>query len=131
MDLKTNNRLSFSDDRFNVWKLGFSPIKLHELDECLNLYTNHTAAYELLDGFSNGFKIKYSGPRLALETKNLKSGFINPTVALQKVVNEIHLGRIAGPFQKRPISNFRCSPIDVVPKKTGGWRLITHLSYPP
>jgi hypothetical protein len=25
----------------------------------------------------------------------------------------------------------RCSPIGVVPKKTGGWRLITHLPYPP
>jgi hypothetical protein len=41
------------------------------------------------------------------------------------------LGRIAGPFQNRPISNLRCSPIGVVPKKTGCWRLITHLSYPP
>ena len=41
------------------------------------------------------------------------------------------MGRIAGPFQNRPISNLRCSPIGVVPKKTGGWRLITHLSYPP
>ena len=131
MDLKTNNRLCFSGDRFNVWKLGFSPIKLHELEEFLKLYPNKTAAYELLDGFSNGFKIKYSGPRLALETKNLKSVFINPTVALQKVENEINLGRIAGPFQNRPISNLRCSPIGVVPKKTGGWRLITHLSYPP
>jgi hypothetical protein len=57
-----------------------------------------TATYELLDGFSNGFKIKYSGPRLALETKNLKSVFINPTVALQKVENEIHLGIIAWHF---------------------------------
>ena len=41
------------------------------------------------------------------------------------------MGRIAGPFQNRPISNLRCSPIGVVPKKTGGWKLITHLSYPP
>ena len=32
---------------------------------------------------------------------------------------------IVGPFQNRPISNLRCSPIGVVPKKTGGWRLIT------
>jgi hypothetical protein len=69
---KTNNRLCFSGDRFNVWKLGFSPIKLHELEEFLKLYPNKTSAYELLDGFSNGFKIKYSVPRLALETKNLK-----------------------------------------------------------
>jgi hypothetical protein len=48
-----------SGDRFNVWKLGFSPIKLHELEEFLKLYPNKTAAYELLDGFSNGFQIKY------------------------------------------------------------------------
>jgi hypothetical protein len=50
MDLKTNNRLCFSGDRFNVWKL-------HELEEFLKLYPNKTATYELLDGFSNGFKI--------------------------------------------------------------------------
>jgi hypothetical protein len=59
MDLKTNNRLCFSGDRFNVWKLGFSPIKLHELEEFLKLYPNKTAAYELLDGFSNGFRILF------------------------------------------------------------------------
>jgi hypothetical protein len=36
---------------------------------------------------------------------------------------------MAGPFKNKPISNFRCSPIGVVPKNTGGCRLITHLSY--
>lgn len=41
------------------------------------------------------------------------------------------MDRIAGPFQKRPISNLKWSPIGVVHKKTGGWRLITRLSYPP
>lgn len=66
MDLKTNNRLCFSGDRFNVWELGFSQIKHNELEECLKRYPNRTAALELLDGCSNGFKIKYSGPRLAL-----------------------------------------------------------------
>ena len=64
--------------------LGFSPIKLHELEECLKLYPNKTAAYDLLDGFSNGFKIKYSGPRLALETQNLKSVFINQLLHYKK-----------------------------------------------
>ena len=68
MDLKTNNRLCFSGDIFNVWKL----------------YPNKTAAYELLYGFSNGFKIKYSGPRLALETQNLKSVFINQLLHYKK-----------------------------------------------
>lgn len=67
---------------------------------------------------------------MPVETKNLKSVLENPHIALEKVENEIQLGRIAGPFQYSPISNLRCSPIGVIPKKTSGWRLITHLSYP-
>jgi hypothetical protein len=67
---------------------------------------------------------------LPAETKKLKSVLENPHIALEKVENEIQLGRIAGPFQYSPISNLRCSPIGVIPKKTSGWRLITHLSYP-
>jgi hypothetical protein len=37
---------------------------------------------------------------------------------------------MAGPFKNKPISNLRCSLIGVGPKKTDGFRLITHLSYP-
>ena len=60
----------------------------------------------------------------------MKSVLENPQIALEKVENEIQLGRITGPFQYSPISNLRCSPIGVIPKKTSGWPLITHLSYP-
>lgn len=45
-------------------------------------------------------------------------------------MSEVENGRIAGPFYYRPISNLRVSPIGIVPKKTGGFRLITHLSSP-
>ena len=81
-------------------------------------------------GVFKWFKLQ-SGPRLPLETKKLLSVSTNFGAALEKVENEVNLGRVAGPFKQRPISNLRCSPIGVVPKKTGGWRLITHLSYPP
>ena len=37
---------------------------------------------------------------------------------------------MAGPFQSLPIPNLRISPIGTVPKKDGGLRIITHLSYP-
>jgi hypothetical protein len=40
---------------------------------------------------------------------------------------EIQLGRIAGPFSIPPLSNLRCSPVGVLPKKSG-WRLRTNLS---
>ncbi|XP_033733376.1 uncharacterized protein LOC117322521 isoform X1 [Pecten maximus] len=41
------------------------------------------------------------------------------------------MGRIMGPFSKPPIANFHISPIGVVSKSDGGWRMITHLSFPP
>ena len=54
----------------------------------------------------------------------------NEELAKEKLEQEIALGRMAGPFPYKPISNLRCSLIGLVPKKTGGFRLITHLSYP-
>ena len=106
------------------------PINLAALKESLNNYPKKDIAGQLFEGFSSGFKINYHGPRLPVETKKLKSILENPHIALEKVENEIQLGRIAGPFQYSPISNLRCSPIGVIPKRTSGWRLITHLSYP-
>ena len=57
----------------------------------------------LYKGFSEGFMLNHFGPRCRIESKNLHSVIRNP----------------------------RCSPIGVILKKTGGFRLITHLSFPP
>ena len=73
----------------------------------------------------------YKGPFYSGECKNLKSVLQNEVLANEKLDQEVALGRMAGPFPFKPISNLRCSPIGLVPKKTGGFRLITHLSYPP
>lgn len=35
-----------------------------------------------------------------------------------------------GPFHNPPLSNLRVNPVGLVPKNTGGWRLITNLSFP-
>ena len=87
----------------------------------LKNYPNQVDANMLLDGFTNGFKLYYHGPRMPLDTKNLKSVLFNTDVAISKVKNEILEGRIAGPFNVRPISNLRCSPIGLVPKKPGAF----------
>ncbi|MBV2113348.1 MAG: hypothetical protein KUF82_20545 [Candidatus Thiodiazotropha sp. (ex Ctena orbiculata)] len=94
-------------------------------------YPNKEDAAFLSDGFSLGFKLQFEGPRIPIECKNLKSVVDNPEIAEEKIKQEVNLGRIAGPFSKRPISNMRCSPIGLVEKKSGGYRLITHLSHPP
>ena len=41
------------------------------------------------------------------------------------------MGRIAGPFNSRPLPNFTISPLGLVPKaQAGKFRMIHHLSYP-
>ena len=48
-----------------------------------------------------------------------------------KVMNEVELGRYAGPFEQPPFDYFVQSPIGLVPKdKDKKTRLIFHLSYP-
>ena len=52
-------------------------------------------------------------------------------VAKNKILKEINLGRIAGPFPTPPFPTFRVSPIAVIPKKSSSeFRLIHNLSFP-
>ena len=113
-----------------MWKLGYSPICTNELDKALQNYPNTEIANLLSEGFRCGFKLHYDGSRVPYETKNLEYLLHNTEAAIEKVENEIVNDRIADPFQCRPISNLRCSPIGLVPKKTSSWRLITHVSCP-
>lgn len=110
--------------------MGYTPIKIQNLKPLLQNYSNKAIGTELLQGFQFGFRIGYKGPRLGGESKNLKSVLQFPEAARDKINSEVSLGRIAGPFSNKPISNLRVSPIGIVPKSGGSWRLITHLSYP-
>lgn len=98
--------------------------------EYLDIYPNLTDVKILSDGFRNGFNINYSGPRVETECNNLISATEHEAEMAEKIEKEISAGRIAGPFDSKPFPNLRLSPIGVVPKKEGGWRMIQHLSYP-
>ena len=92
-------------------------------------YEDETAS-ELLDGFSEGFSLHYFGPRIETDCINLKSVRDNKYEALRLVLEEVQKGRIAGPFDERPIPYLRLNPIGLVPKSDGSFRLIQHLSHP-
>ena len=48
-----------------------------------------------------------------------------------KIVTEIQLGRVIGPFNDLPLPRLKISPLCLVPKKKpGSWRLVHNLSYP-
>ena len=53
-----------------------------------------------------------------------------PELAKQKMSKELAVGRIAGPFSVPPFPTLRVSPIGLVPKKNGDFRMIHNLSYP-
>jgi hypothetical protein len=103
---------------------------MDKISPFLEKYTNANDAKFLIHGFQHGFPLGYAGPRIYRDSKNLKSVIDNIDIAKQKIYDEIDAGRMSGPYATRPISNLRCSPIGLVPKKSGGFRLITHMSHP-
>ncbi|XP_045196576.2 uncharacterized protein LOC123551595 isoform X1 [Mercenaria mercenaria] len=127
--LDSQNR-HLQEGHLDLHSLANTPINLAVLKVYLSLYPNKQLADELLEGFTNGFRLQYQGPRVPTSCQNLISVRKNPALAYEKVRKEVQLGRIAGPFKEKPFPNLRQSTIGLVPKKDGSSRLIHHLSYP-
>lgn len=109
---------------------GHSPVRVGILEKYLSDYPLRRDAELLLDGFRDGFKLNYTGPRIGIWSKNLHSAQLYKNETLDKLTKEVQLGRMIGPFSQKPIANLRISPIGLVPKSDNKFRLITHLSYP-
>ena len=93
-------------------------------------YPNKTDARYLLSGFQTGFRLQYYGPRMPIRSNNLLSARQERSILHSKLYEDLFFGRLSGPFPYPPISNLRINPVGLVPKSTGGWRLITNLSFP-
>lgn len=118
------------NSNLDLRSLAPSPINLTNLTVALSSYNNDEAEF-LLDGFTNGFSLNYTGPRQPRVSKNLNSALQNIQIVQQKIDKELAAGRVAGPFKDPPLVNLQVSPIGLVPKKAPGeYRLIHHLSSP-
>ena len=114
----------------NLFTLSRTPINLENLKLELMDYDSAKAT-EILNGFTYGFPLNYTGVRVPTEAKNLKSARKHPDIVRQKIQSEVDGGRVAGPFNDRPIPTLRVSPLGLVPKKEPGeFCLIHHLSFP-
>ena len=87
-----HNQRHFQDFRSrnnDLNSLGKSPIKVDFLLTCLEQYPMKEDAKLLADGFTNGFRLQYNGPRHFRDCQNLLSVKQNPTAATQKVMREV------------------------------------------
>ena len=87
----------------------------------------------LVQGFEKGFDIQYNGPaNRTSNAQNLPFTVGSPIELWNKLMKEVKLKRVAGPFDEVPFTNYIQSPIGLVPKAGGNGnqtRLIFHLSY--
>lgn len=105
-------------------------VNIAVLGEELIAHPNRDFVSFLLDGLTHGFRIGYSGSRDTLICNNLASAYAQPEIVTDYLAKECALGHTAGPFDVPPFLPFRSAGIGVIPKKSGGHRLIVHLSAP-
>ena len=117
-------------DGIPIYTLGSTPIKSHVVNAYVESYPNKQDGLILANGFQFGFSLQYSGPRTPREANNLKSANQAPHILRQKIDQEVSLNRVAGPFSRPPFPTLQVSPLGLVPKKDGDFRVIHHLSYP-
>lgn len=91
---------------------------------------NRHATQQLFAGFSEGFDIGYRGPLIRRNTAhNLPFRVGSNIVLWNKIMKEVAVKHIAGPFRQIPFDNYMQSPVGLVPKARDQMRMIFHLSY--
>lgn len=107
-----------------------TPVDVNTFEKLLEGYPSDKKHY-LIQGFSEGFRLGYTGDRCPQTCNNLRTALQQPDIVKEKIQKELAAGRIAGPFDNPPFENLKLSPLGLVPKKKPGeFRLIHHLSYP-
>ena len=90
----------------------------------------HDAKY-VIDGFTNGFKLCFDGPKTSFMSSNSQTVLCNKIHAYEKISSELKLNRIAGPFRHPPLNPFKVSPLSLREKsEPGKFRLLHNLSHP-
>ena len=107
-----------------------TPVRVSVLAQYLEGYDQESSDY-LITGVSKGFSLGTVGVVTPSVSPNHSS--VSPTSVKfiqTKLDKEISLGRIKGPYNEPPLSDFISSPLGVVPKKEpNSFRLIHNLSF--
>ena len=95
-----------------------TPIDIDKLASYLQGHPDQPTVNHLLPGFSEGFKIGYSGPRAPKEYPNLPGANINPSIIDKTMLEEITMCNTAGPFAPLSSKTCRYTPLMSFPRNT-------------
>ena len=105
-----------------------TPIRSGAVSEVLQSY--HDKKF-ICHGLVWGFSLGFDGVECATQCVNSPSFLYYLEAGREKVLSEVALGRVAGPFSFVPLPLFKCSPLAVRLKPTSGKvRLLHNLSAP-
>ena len=111
-----------------------SPIRVDRLELELLGHPDQAKVAYVISGLRNGFHLGFHSSSISLNyaTSNMPSALLQQSIIDSYLENELHKGRIAGPFPIPPLPNLHTSPFGVIPKKhqPGKWPLILDLSSP-
>ena len=57
----------------------------------IRTYDKHTEGEKLIEGFKNGFSLGFSGERVPMSARNLKSAYEYPQIVRRKFEKEVQL----------------------------------------
>ena len=109
-----------------------TPVKVAKfINKLEEAHYDSTEVEFLRNGFNSGFDIGYEGPKDCCSTsENIPFSVRNETQKWNKIMKEVALKRVAGPYESIPFKHYIQSPIGLVPKAGGDQtQLIFHLSY--
>ena len=106
-------------------------IRVSRFEEQLKGHPNPDLVHYIITSFRQGFMLKYQGPKVYRESRNLTSAYQFEDKLWASLIKEVCLGEMIGPFDSQPITPLICSLVGMVEKKnSSNMHWITHLSYP-
>ncbi|KAE8179808.1 hypothetical protein CF335_g9464, partial [Tilletia laevis] len=100
----------------------------------LERYNLLSAFLELMKGLENGFNFGIPPITVTRTPPNHKSATSDLKTLNSAIEKEIGLGRACGPYTKKEVEDligpFQTSPLGLVPKPNGKWRMVQDFNYP-
>ena len=109
-----------------------TPLDWHRWVSRLALHPDLEFARYMVNGLRDGFRIGFDHARCSCgrARANMASTSRDAALVSRYLDEECRLGRVAGPLNPVEFPEVHCSPIGLVPKSSGGFRLIVDLSSP-